>query len=196
MRLYIYDEQEARHAKHSTGDDPTTVKLPIRDVEGLRTALGQLVREGKTFRRVLWYTHGLPGQIAFGDDRLGMVELLQLRGFEALFPLPTKMYFSGCNVAAGLIGWQFLQMAGDVFLRGGGYTMAWTSTGHGYNEGWRRWLISSHSVHYTGDVRIVTFKSGGTVLEFLSYSGGWLTGSLREQMAITLKLNKIVPPYI
>jgi hypothetical protein len=196
MRLYIYDEQEDRHAKHSTGDDPTTVKLPVRDVEGLRTALAQLVREGKTFRRVLWYTHGNPGQIAFGDDRLGIPELYKLKGFEALFPLPTKMYFSGCNVAAGDIGWIFLQIAGNVFLRGGGYTMAWTSTGYGYNNAALRWLISSHSVHYTGDVRIVTFDSGGSVLERLSYSGGWLTGSPFSQLFITTKLNEIVPPYI
>jgi hypothetical protein len=195
MRLYIYDEQEERHAEHSTGDDPTTVKLPVRDVEGLRTALGQLLREGKTFRRVLWYTHGNPGHISFGKNRLGIPELYKLKGFEALFSLPTKMYFSGCNVAAGDIGWIFLQMAGDVFLRGGGYTMAWTSTGYGYNSAVLRWLISSHSVHYTGDVRVVTFESGGSVLERLSYSGGWLTGGF-GQLLITAKLNEIVPPYV
>jgi hypothetical protein len=193
MRLYIYDEQEERHGEHSTGDDPTTVKVPVRDVDGLRRALGQLAREGKTFRRVLWYTHGSPGSISFGDDSLTIASLNRLRGYEALFPQPTKMYFSGCNVAEGDIGWLFLVMAGQVFLRGGGYTMAWTSTGHGYNNAALRWLISSHSVHFTGDVRIVTFKSGGSVLERLSYSGGWLTGSCVERLVITEKLNEIVP---
>jgi hypothetical protein len=73
--------------------------------------------------------------------------------------------------------------------------MAWTSLGYGYNSAALRWLISSDSVHYTGDVRIVTFESGGSVLECLSYSGGWLTGGF-ERLTITLKLNEIVPPFI
>jgi hypothetical protein len=45
--------------------------LASRDVEGLHTALGQLVRQGKTFRRVLWYTHGHHGRISFG--KIGLV---------------------------------------------------------------------------------------------------------------------------
>jgi hypothetical protein len=193
MRLYIYDEQEERHGKHSTGDDPATVTVPVSDTVSLHDALGQLLREKKTFRRVLWYTHGKPGLISLGKDILTISTLDGFRGFEALFPEPTKMYFSGCNVAEGDIGWLFLMMAGQVFLRGGGYTMAWTSTGHGYDNATLRWLISSHSVHFTGDVRIVTFKSGGSVLESLSYSGGWLTGNLFERVVITEKLNEIVP---
>jgi hypothetical protein len=93
MRLYIYDEQEERHGKHSAGDDPTTTTVPVSNIDGLRGALGQLVKDRKTFRRVLWYTHGSPGQISFGDSNLTFASVYDLTGYEALFPLPTKMFF-------------------------------------------------------------------------------------------------------
>ena len=103
------------------------------------------------------------------------------------------MYFSGCNVASSDAGWLFLETAGQVFLRGGGYAMGWTSYGHGFKgETWRSWY-NSHSMHFTGDVRIVTFRSGGSVQERLSYAGGWLTGNFFSRLLVTRKLEEIVP---
>jgi hypothetical protein len=115
------------------------------------------------------------------------------------------MYFSGCNVAGDAdcngacspatrdAGWKFLEAAGKAFLLGGGYTMGWTSTGYGWNDGFTRFFMGGHSLHFSGDVRIVTFNSGGKVSERLSYDGGVLSGDFYKMVEIFTKLSNIVP---
>jgi hypothetical protein len=216
MRLYIYDEQEYRHSRHDAddgivfgGDRDDTVRLPASSLTGLQGGLDQLVKDKKTFDRVLWMTHGSPGGIYFGDDFLGVKALagdgFAGKGYGKLFPKPTKMYFSGCNVAGDTdcsgscspeardIGWRFLEAAGKLFLQGGGYTMGWTSLGHGWNQKIIRMLVSSHSVHFSGDVRHVTFGPGGKVLERLSYDGGFVHNQLTmnfERFMVQAKLSQ------
>jgi hypothetical protein len=213
MRLYIHDDED-RHSRHDEDDgiaglirQMNTVRLPVKNLADLQSGLAQLVKDGKTFRRVLWMTHGFPGGISFGQDSLDSNTLPNFagNGYEKLFPKTTKMYFSGCNVAGDVecngacnpatrdIGWKFLENVGSAFLQAGGYTMGWTSLGHGWNSKIIRSLISSHSLHFSGDVRIVTFGSGGKILERLSYDGDFWTGSIWEQLPILAKLNRIVP---
>jgi hypothetical protein len=124
--------QEERHGRHDEDDGvrgviraADTTKLPVKDLAGLHSGLAQLVANKKTFRRVLWMTHGEPGSISFGDDTLSSTTLSAFvgKGYEKLFPQPTKMYFSGCNVAGDAdcngacspatrdAGWQFLEAA-------------------------------------------------------------------------------------
>ncbi|MFL5050228.1 MAG: hypothetical protein ACJ8D4_08970 [Xanthobacteraceae bacterium] len=213
MRLYIHDDEE-RHAHHDDEDgiiglirQRNTIRLPVKTLADLHSGLAQLVKDGKTFRRVLWMTHGVPGGICFGDDRLNSDTLPDFagKGYQKLFPKTTKMYFSGCNVAGDEecngacnpatrdVGWKFLENVGKVFLQAGGYTMAWTSLGHGWNSKILRAIASTHSLHFSGDVRIVTFGSGGKILERLSYNDDFWTGDVWEKYAILSKLTLIVP---
>jgi hypothetical protein len=215
MRLYIYGADEDRHGRHDEDGNfrdliaaANTVKLPISSLAGLHSALAQLVREGRTFRRVLWSTHGSPGSIQLGDGRLTSRRLREEfagKGYERLFPQPAKMYFSGCNIAGDAdcngacnpatrdIGWKFLESAGAVFLHAGGYTCGWTSTGYGWNQRAIRWLVSSHSLHFSGDVRHVTFAAGGRVMERLSYDGGFFSGDMYKMAHVYAKLQRLVP---
>jgi hypothetical protein len=68
MRLYIHDGSDL-HGHHDDGDAVaairklSTVELAIGDLAGLHSGFARLVREGKTFRRVLWMTHGFPGKL-------------------------------------------------------------------------------------------------------------------------------------
>jgi len=215
MRLYIYGTNEYRHGRHDADGDAVdkfrelvTIKLPVDNLAGLHSGRARLVSEGKTFRRVLWFTHGSPGSIELGPDSLTSSILRNAfagQGYERLFPKPTKMYFAGCNIAgdadcAGVCtpatrdaGWKFLESAGSVFLHGGGYTVGWTSTGYSRDNRAARLLFSSHSVHYSGDVRHVTFGAGGRVLERLSYDGGILSGDLANKARVAAKLLALVP---
>jgi hypothetical protein len=163
-RLYIYDAGDKL-----LGDGPHDAdshRLGITGgVKGLHQALGQLVNEGKTFTKVLWQTHGNAGLIRFKDKTTGDKSFIIAeswrgsefigKGYEKLFPKPTKMYFDGCNVAEGDDGWRFLENAGSLFLHEGGVVMGWTSSG--FN------LWFGHSVHFWGDVRYVSVGPKGVI---------------------------------
>ena len=213
MRLYIYDTQEARHARHDEdeGFGPIaaagTHRLAVNGLAALHRGLAQLVREGKTFDRVLWMTHGSPGWVAFGKEGISSAVLdsasFKGQGYEKLFPKPTKMYFSGCEVAADIdtpvvamrdAGWRFLESVGRVFLHAGGYTMGWTSKGWGWNDGLSRFFLGGHSLHFSGSVRHVTFARGGRVLERLSYNTDILGGdSIFTIAKVALRLKAAGP---
>jgi hypothetical protein len=218
MRLYIHGD-EPRHGRHDEGIwdayrakvYPTT-KLLIRTLAELHAELTKLANDGKTFNRVLWMTHGSPGAIHFSNDStLSSAELrsdFSGKGYEKLFPKPTKMYFSGCNVAAtkecqgacpavkGALsnaGWDFLETAGRVFLHGGGYTFAWTSLGRSWDHSFGRFVMGGHSIHFSGDVRYVTFGPKGQFLERLSNSTDIFKYDIFNQMSISEKLSRVFP---
>ena len=211
MRLYIYNTKDKRHGRHDENEGIAgmaqaldTHKLPAASIADLHSSLAQLVSGKKTFNRVLWMTHGSPGSIYFGDEQLSQVTLLGQnftnKGYDKLFPNAAKMYFSGCNVAGDGpspgtrdIGWQFLEAAGQAFLKNGGYTMGWTSTGYGWDDWFTRGIMGGHTLHFSGDVRHVTFAKGGRVLERLSYDGGFWSASIYEQMKVVLKLKEAFP---
>ena len=210
MRLHIHDQEE-RHGRYDEDNgilldywrSSSTIKLPVKDVAGLHAGLAQLVKERKNFDRVLCMTHGSPGRIWFGKESVSSEALESTaftgKGYEQLFPGPTKVYFAGCNVAGDAdcngacnpatrdAGWKFLENAGKLFLHGGGYTMGWTSLGYGWNDAFSRFLMGGHTLHFSGDVRHVTFGRGGKVLERLSYGGFF------DKIEVLLKLKKVGP---
>lgn len=202
MRLYIHGD-EPRHARHDESEGIAgmvqamdTIKLGAKSLRELHAGLAGLVAQGKTFRRVLVMTHGSPGSISFGNDRISSSALLSGfagKGYESLFPKTTKVYFSGCSVAASPAGWQFLESFGQVLLKAGGYTMGWTSTGYGWNDTFSRLFLGGHSLHFSGDVRHVLFDVGGRVTERLSYDGGLFGDSLIDRAKIMMKLEAVVP---
>lgn len=201
MQLYIYGE-EPRHARHDESEGiagmiqaADTIKLGARSLTELHAGLASLVAQGKTFRRVLVMTHGSPGSLSFGKDRINSSVLLGFagKGYERLFPKTTKVYFSGCSVAAAPAGWQFLETFGQVLLKAGGYTMGWTSTGYGWNDAFSRLFLGGHSLHFSGDIRHVLFDVGGRVIERLSYDGGVFGDSVIKRAKIMMKLEAVVP---
>ena len=219
MRLYIYAAGDEKllgaHDKDGNRTDKfravNTVVLPAGDLSELHSGLSRLVREGKTFRHVLWSTHGSPGYLKFGAQGLTsrvLREQFAGNGYERLFPQSAKMYFAGCNVAGDTEcngacppggvnkGWTFLETIGRVFLHGGGYTVGWTSYGYGLD--WRpsRLLYTSHMVHFSGDVRHVLFLPGGVPYERLSYDGALWSGDGINQARIGARLYSLVPPSV
>ena len=148
-------------------------------VIGLKNLFDRLLGEGKTFKRVVFETHGGPGAIFFGDQKGNRqidADVLSetFARYDALFPQFGRLYFSGCNVADEDEGWRFIETAGKVFFRrSGGITFGWTSTGFaigsnlfGLLSGPVFMLGNSGKVwHPWGDARYVWTMAGGNVVQ-------------------------------
>ena len=149
---------------------------------GLRSELDRLLKDGKVFARAVFHTHGFEGGISFGhgNNRWLTPQFLREnfagRGYERIFPYPARIYFNGCKVAKGEKGWDFLGVAGAIFLRSlGGYTFAHTSNGYplipfavmafggilGIVIGGS---MLGHDPHVSGDAHYVQIGAGGLVL--------------------------------
>lgn len=167
-KLYIYDESSEIDRKQAAGrfdgdDDVLTIGVKF-GVGNLRKVFEALSNNNQTFNRVVFQTHGSPGNIWFGDDPVNATVLkTQFNSFSQLFPHPARIYFDGCNVAEGGRGTDFLLAAGETFLRGGGGdTLGWTTIGHGV-WGWVP-FIGGHTLHFGGDgtLKRIRFFPGGT----------------------------------
>jgi hypothetical protein len=167
-KLFIYDTSDdgddQADGRFDDMDDVTTVATDSK--EGLIAGLDGLVRAGARFDRVLFQTHGGPGNIRFNGltiwDRT-LREKFGGRNYHALFPVPTRIYFDGCNVAGGSLGTEFLEAAGEVFLRSaGGETVGFTTPGYGFS-GWVP-FVGGHTIHFSGGLKRIRFGPGGVVL--------------------------------
>jgi hypothetical protein len=169
-KLYIYDQSSEIDRKQAAGrfkddDDVLTIGVSL-GVKNLMKVFDQLLGSNQTFNRVVIQTHGGPGKIYFGNE---FVDSNVWKGsfyglnYDKLFPKFTRMYFDGCNVAAGGAGTNFLIAAGYVFLgSGGGDAFGWKNIGLGL-PGWLPG-IGGHTVHFGGSdnfKRIRFFKGGG-----------------------------------
>jgi len=173
--LFLYDgdmDWLSRSAGRLDADLAIAVKGGIK---GLKKLFDQFLAEGKTFKRVMFETHGYPGMIFFGDEK-GNCQIdsdaltASFAGYDALFPNQTRMYFAGCNVADEDAGWGFLETAGKTFFkRSGGTTFGWTSSGFAIGSNLIG-LLSPISLlrnagrvwHAWGDARYVWVGPGGS----------------------------------
>jgi hypothetical protein len=155
-KLFIYDTADDDNRKQAEGrfsENAGILALPCASADELEAGLDRLVAKRAVFDRVLVQTHGEPGMIRFGDDahpdRLYWSyfgSAIKNKGYEALFPLFTKIYFDGCNVGTGQKGDDFLEAVGGTLLRkAGGITMAFENAGYAPSA----WIpfIGGHTLH-------------------------------------------------
>jgi hypothetical protein len=168
-KLFIYDAEDddnREQAEARFNEGAGVHPLPCRSLEDLMDSLDRL-RGRMIFNHVRFQTHGHPGHIRMGPDRLydttfefGMKD----KGYDELFPSYTLIYFDGCNVAADDEGTDFLIAVGGAWLRrAGGETFGWTNPGYGFG-GFP--FIGGHTVHLrsTGNVVRVYFGPGGRMV--------------------------------
>jgi len=158
--LHIYDASDWR-VRQTAGRRDAVYGLGVRKVnDDLVRGLDALAAGGQRFAQILFETHGSPGVIGFGDESIcagWLRENLKTRHYETLCLPDTKVYFNGCNVAEGDEGWDFLEAAGEVFLRTEGGTV------FGQNSlGWGN-PFNGHVVHFWGKVRTVYVAKGGFI---------------------------------
>ena len=162
-KLYIYDgaseiDRSQADGRFSAGSVQT---LACGSAQELKAGLTGLIAQSKTFKRVVFQTHGGPGRIRFGSDRITADVLRKdFTGFGRLFPSRAKLYFDGCNVADEEAGWEFLSAAGKAFLQSqGGIAMGYTSLGIGM-PGWMP-RFGGHTIHLWGNLRFIEFGPRG-----------------------------------
>jgi hypothetical protein len=162
-KLYIYDKSSWQDALQAAGRfdfaDKGVVTLPIASRQDVLDGLDKLLSKGATFDRMLIQTHGNTGRIWFGDDKMwdtSWKTYFSNRKYERLFPAESRIYFDGCDVAAGGMGVEFLRAAGRVFLKGmGGEVVGWTSSGLGLPGWWP--FIGGHTIHISGQLVRIRF---------------------------------------
>jgi hypothetical protein len=170
-KLFIYDALDDDNREQAEGrfdDDYDITPLPCRSLAHLMANL-DLLKGRFVFSHVLFQTHGGPGRITIGPDRLywtTFTDTMKDSGYDALFPFYTLIYFDGCNVAAadGLDeGLNFLSAVGHAWLlRAGGQGFGWTSAGY---ASWGSFpLIGGHTMHFTGNVVRLYFGPGGRMV--------------------------------
>ena len=166
--LYIYDNSDRVDRSQADGqfsqkDDVYTVS--VGSTQELVNALDKCISDKLTFTHALFQTHGSPGYIYFGDEKIyaGNLAKLPSKNYQRLFPLYAVIYFDGCNVAAGDEGYKFLLQAGKVFLLNhGGKTLGWTNLEVGI-PGWFP-ISGGHTVHPFGSIKSIEFGPGGIVV--------------------------------
>jgi Domain of unknown function (DUF4347) len=161
-KLYVYDSGGFQDRMQAAGrfEGQGVVTLPVSSIRQLIDGLDKFVASGATFDRMLIQTHGNTGHIYFGDESIWDTTWsgkdFTNRKFEKLFPLSSRIYFDGCDVAAGGVGTEFLRAAGQLFLKGGGgEVMGWTSAGLGLPGWWP--FIGGHTIRVSGHLVTIRF---------------------------------------
>jgi hypothetical protein len=174
-KLFIYDSVDDDNREQAEGrfdHDDDIFFVPCASGDQLRDALDRLVpNPAARFNRVLVQTHGGPGRIKVGTEHLFWTyfgSYLKGRGYEALFPTYTKIYFDGCNVGADDDGTDFLLAVGStLLLRGGGVVAAFTNPGYGF-DGWAP-FVGGHTLHYrspfSNSLKEAYFGPGGHLID-------------------------------
>jgi hypothetical protein len=169
--LHIYDASDrsirlTAWIRRNSSMFASVYPVPVDDgLPGLRRALDKLVSARKTFQHCVFETHGHVGGISFRHEGLeasNIVAWLGSRGYERLFPLWSRIYFNGCNIADDDGGWDFLDAAGKIFLHlGGGETFA--QTGRGTLLPWD--YLNGHIHHFWSDTCYSRWFAGGVFLD-------------------------------
>jgi hypothetical protein len=150
--------RQMRLLSREEGEDTYTVNVD-EGIDGLRSKLSWMIKEGMTFQNAVFTTHGNRGAIFFGDEHIiakTWYAKFNSSGYSRLFPFKdTKLYFAGCNVADSEYGWRFLEAAARTLLAtSGGVAIGWTSLGFGSP-------FSGHVRHLWGETRQVMIIPGG-----------------------------------
>ena len=150
--------RQMRLLSREEGEDTYTVNVD-EGIDGLRSKLSWMIKEGMTFQNAVFTTHGNRGAIFFGPEYI-IAETWYAKfhgsGYSRLFPFKdTKLYFAGCNVADSEYGWRFLEAAARTLLAtSGGVAIGYTSLGFGSP-------FSGHVRHLWGETRQVMIIPGG-----------------------------------
>jgi hypothetical protein len=156
--LHIYDSSDwtIRETAWARGG---ANEHAVPNVNALVTVLDSLVAAHSQFDRILFETHGSPGIIGFGHQGINATWLLAVvpHQWANLTTPGARVYFNGCNVAEGPVGWRFLEAAAAVFLAvGGGEVFGQTSVGI-MNP------FNGHVVHLWGSTRRLYVARGGRI---------------------------------
>lgn len=156
--LHIFDSSDSEIAEHSKKRS-SECRLPIPKVDDLKPQLDDLFHNRKVFDRILFETHGHPGKILFNHKPIDTNYWLAMpRRYEFLTAPSARIYFNGCDVGEGEMGWRFLEAVAGVFLTNGdGEVFAHDTQGHTLP-------FVDHVFHIGGNLKTIRVK-GGVIVE-------------------------------
>jgi hypothetical protein len=165
-KLYIYDKSSRidrwQAAGRFSGDNEVLTIGVSSGVKNLQKVFESLAGNNQKFNRVVFQTHGSPGAIYFGNESVNAATWKTLfRGYETMFPVYTRMYFDGCNVAEGGFGTDFLIAAGSVF-----FLLEVAKRSVGKHGNWPAGIhigLCGHTIHFGGgsNLKKIRFFRGG-----------------------------------
>jgi Domain of unknown function (DUF4347) len=119
---------------------------------------------GRRIGKLQVFSHGSPGVVWLGDDRLDTahVQSLQGKGYNSIFAPNAAVFFSGCNVAEERNGLEFLKAFGKTFLFNGGGSVA-ASTSLGISFGNHGVFANGKIYHFWGTTKRLYFNTAGKV---------------------------------
>jgi len=112
-------------------------------------------------KQINFYTHGNVGYVhlAGGGVTKSTVSLLAAP-HPGLFAGPGRVLFTGCNVAEGPGGRDFLIAAGQALLKGHGGCVGGTTSANVFG----RWGLFDARMPKWGELRVIELDAGGTVV--------------------------------
>lgn len=140
------------HAEEKGG-----IVINVNSIAELQALFKDWVKWEETFDAIDFHTHGSPGSIRIGADRLTVsnLNLLYASNVDRIFNDNAQIIFLGCNVGEGYMGEFFLLQFGKMMLRGGGGKVM-GSTGLGFPN-----LVTGGAYHPFGDWVSVHVGKGG-----------------------------------
>jgi hypothetical protein len=169
-KLIIQDVSDyiGRWQVYGEDDHLDVITLRVKSKDDLIGQLNALIKQGMTFDRVVFRTHGDTGQISLGNDYIysgGWAALANKVNFPALLVGRTKVIFDSCATMDGKDGKWFLWRAGQHMLRGGGGSVSgWTSWGLAI-PGWVT-RFGGHTLHLPNynNFKTLHFNPGGVLV--------------------------------
>lgn len=177
--------------------------IGVVGIAGLKTAFKTLLTEHVKISRLVIETHGTPGAMKFGSDRLEVTKLSEFRGqgFEDLFEDNARIFLNGCNIAkighdcSGTScvvnnGREFLREFARIFLiKSGGRVGASTSLGTVFKG------ISDKVFHLPGfevDGSGVHWEDSKTIYAYINKGGSKVRIAVGQELSTPVKSWKVV----
>ncbi|NNG05284.1 MAG: DUF4347 domain-containing protein [Inquilinus sp.] len=151
------------HDARAHAGDSLDIAKPLKCTDDLIELFQEWVRIGERVESLDFHTHGAPGSIKLGDDRLSWgtpdFQRLEDTGVRKVFTPGCPIVFRGCDVAEGPRGEAFVAEIGRTWLSAHGGTVT-GSTGKGLMDPFG-WLSPERVWHPLGTWVTATVAAGG-----------------------------------
>lgn len=177
--------------------------IGVVGIAGLKAAFKNLLDQHIKISRLVIETHGTPGAIKFGTDKLEVTKLSEFRGqgYEGLFEDNARIFLNGCNIAktghdcsgsscVTSNGRDFLREFAKIFLvKSGGRVGASTSLGTVFKG------ISDKVFHFPGiekDNGGVYWESNKTIYAYINKGGSKVRIAVGQELSTPVKSWKVI----
>jgi Domain of unknown function (DUF4347) len=163
-RVHVWSDIPNDSSGSTSGDanehaeEQGDIVINVNSIVELLALFKEWLKMEESFDLIDFHTHGGPGVICIGSDKLTVSNLYRLytSNVDQIFKNNAQVIFNGCNVAEGHTGELFLLRFGKMMLKGGGGKVM-GSTGYGVADA----FLSGDVYHPLADWVSVKVAAGG-----------------------------------